>query len=232
MVVIGVDSHKRTPHRGGRRRDRPQARREDGRRRRGAGHLELVRWAGRFADRHAGRWRTAATLSRRLSSRPARRRRGASCACRPSSWPAPAARPRARQERSDRRPRGRPGGAARGPAGRHASTGPTARSACSSTTARISSPSGPGPRTGCAGTSTSSTRATSRRPASLDRAVVLAALERDLADAPGHGRPDRPRARRPDPRADAHDQRARTRDRPPRRPASPRRSWRSRAAAA
>ena len=41
------------------------------------------------------------------------------------------------------------------------------------------------PRTGCAGTSTSSTRDRSRRHGPLDRAVVLAALDARLADVPG-----------------------------------------------
>ena len=59
MVVIGVDLHKRTPHRGRRRRERAPPRGED-RRRDPAGHLELLRWARPSASA-AGRSRTAAT---------------------------------------------------------------------------------------------------------------------------------------------------------------------------
>ena len=164
MVVIGVDSHKRThtvvaPDGTGRKLAEKTVAATS------AGHLELVRWAARFATRTFV-LEDCRHLSRRLSNDLLRAGRG--------RHPGPAQAhgrrspvgPGTRQERPDRRPGRRPRGPARtGPAGRPPSTGPSATSGCWSTTARTSSPSGRAPRTGCAGISTSSTPATSRRPA-------------------------------------------------------------------
>ena len=86
----------------------------------GAGHLELRRWAARWPERR-GRLEDCRHLSRRLDAELVRRRR----AGRPGAAQAHGRRPAlgrgARQERPDRRPRGRPGRPPRArPAGRHA----------------------------------------------------------------------------------------------------------------
>ena len=213
MVTIGADLHKRTHTVGGGRRDRAAS---SPRRRvpaTPAGHLELLPWAARFPER---RWalEDCRHLSPPPGGRPAARRARPWCGCRPSSWPAPAARGRepGKSDPIDALAVAR--AALREPDLPVArSTAPSASCACSSTTAT----------TWCA------ERTRDREPAPLapPRAAPGRGAGRPLArpaprarrprGAPRrpsrHRRPHRPRPRGPHPRADAPDRRARARDR-------------------
>ena len=92
MVIIGADLHKRTHTLVARRRARSQARRED----RGGdagGPPRAPPLGGPLAGAALGAGGLPPPLAA-ARARPARRGRGASCGCRPSSWPGPAGRRR------------------------------------------------------------------------------------------------------------------------------------------
>ena len=153
MIVIGADAHKRS-YTFGRWSPRPVSCVAARRCRRPAPGMSGC-WRGRAAwtRRGCGRSRTAATSPASSSGAVGARRASGKGSAEADGRPA-ARRARARQERPDRRA----GGRARGAGGGDPDVADgarwrarRARSACCWITARISSPSAPACRTGCAG---------------------------------------------------------------------------------
>ena len=173
MVIIGADLHKRTPHvvavdDNGRKLAESTVARDAGRAPRAPPLGGAVRRSG------AGRSRTAATCRAACRARPGARRRGGRPGAAEAHGGCPPVRPRAGQERPDRRARGRPGGAPRTRPAGGPLDGPERElrllvdhreDLVAERTRAI--------RTACAGTSTSSIPATSPARAASTGADVL-----------------------------------------------------------